>query len=105
VNKEKTMSKHTINGHIFWQMTKYMNEPRFGFIEYDIRQWRESDRDGRVHVCEHSFEVELPDDFDPRPQQIAMLDEEIRQTRAEFARRINDLQEQKSRLLAIEHTA
>jgi hypothetical protein len=97
------MSKHTINGHIYWQMNKYLEAPRITFSEYDKRQWEEDSRDGCVHIKEHSFEVEVPDDFDPRPQQVAALDAEIKKTRAEMHRRINDLQEQKARLLAIEY--
>jgi hypothetical protein len=97
------MAKHQIKGHIFWQTTKYMKAPQFGFIEYDIRQWPPESLDGRVHVREHSFEVEVPDDFDPRPQQVAALDAEIQQVRAAMSKRIMELQEQKARLLAIEY--
>jgi hypothetical protein len=99
------MAKHTIKGHIFWQMTKYLKEPHIGFIEYDIRQWRTEDLDGRVHIAEHSFEVDVPDNFDPRPGMLANLEAEKQQVRAEFARRITELDRQISQLMAIENAS
>jgi hypothetical protein len=97
--------KHTITGHLYWQHNKYLKAPRITFSEYDKREWKEDSRDGNVHITEYSFEVDVPDDFDPRPAQIAALNAEIKSVRAEFTARINELQAQKARLLAIENTA
>lgn len=53
-------------------------------------------------VGPHNFEVECPDDFDPRPHQIAALREKERQVRADFAKSITDIQAQIQSLLALE---
>jgi hypothetical protein len=95
--------KHTITGHVYWQQNKYMKAPKIRFNEYDMRTWGEDSRDGHVHVCEHSFEVEVPDDFDPRPGMIASLEQERTAVRAEFARRIAELDDRISKLQAIEY--
>jgi hypothetical protein len=69
--------------------------------------WHSHDKMGErdphwVLVGPHDFEVECPDDFDPRPQQIAAIDGAITQARAEFTKRLNELQEQKNKLLCLE---
>jgi hypothetical protein len=98
------MSTHTIKGWLYWKAaSKYSKsgEPVIAFLPFETKH-ATPDCWG-VPVREHSIEVEIPDDFDPRPQQIAALDEQIAKTRAEFTARINELQDQKSRLLAIEY--
>jgi hypothetical protein len=100
------MSKHTIKGWLYYRAaSKYSKsgEPVIYFLPFSPEV---ATRDTwGVPVCEHSIEVEIPDDFDPRPQQIAALDEQINKVRAEFTARINELQDQKARLLAIEYVA
>ena len=93
------MSKHTINGWVT-HTQDYTGKDCFSFYPFKPA----SDSSLGMPVFEHTFEVEVPDDFDPRPQQIAALDEEIQKTHAKFTARINELQEQKARLLAIENT-
>jgi hypothetical protein len=53
-------------------------------------------------VVQHTIEAEIPDDFDPRPVQIAAIDADIAKARADFTAMVTELQERKSRLLAIE---
>jgi hypothetical protein len=94
--------KKQINGFITWEPSPYGDKPSIDFYTYDPTKMEHRKGSGMVVVREHSFEVEIPDDFDPRPAQIAALDEQITKTRAEFTKRITELQEQKSRLLCIE---
>lgn len=96
------MAKHTLAGHIYWRKTKYMDAPAIRFDMYDMRKWSEESRDGHVHIAEHSIEVEVPDDFDPRPQLVAHLTAEKQKVRAEFAARITELDTQINNLLALE---
>ena len=53
-------------------------------------------------ICEHEFEVETPDDFDPRPQQVAALQAAKQKVRAEFAARIDEIERQISELTCLE---
>ena len=96
------MAMHQIKGYVYWQQTRNMAKPVFVFDRYDRRKWDESSRDGHVFIGEQTIEVEVPDDFDPRPQMVASLDAEIAQVRAAMSVRIKELQEQKNRLLALE---
>jgi hypothetical protein len=95
--------KHTISGFIY-------------HVSYDFRPdeftvcFNKSDTMGKadpdwVLIGPHSFDVELPDDFDPRPAKIAALEEAKRKARADFAARITELDAQIQSLLAIENTA
>ena len=40
----------------------------FELMPWDCRLWGETAQDGRIFVQEHLTTVEVPDDFDPRPQ-------------------------------------
>jgi hypothetical protein len=94
--------KTTIKGFVTYRAPLWAGaEPKIEFYTYDPAQYGNKDK---VIVREHSFEVEVPDDFDPRPQMVANIDAEITKARAEFTARVTELQEQKQRLLAIENT-
>ena len=91
------MSKHTINGYITYQKYSWEDEPRVGFSMYDHN-------DGMtVAVKKHFFDVEIPDDFDPRLAQVAALEAEKLRIRAEFSKRVSDLDTAISNLLSIEN--
>lgn len=94
--------KHTINGHIYWKHSQYMEKPEIIFLSYDIRGFTEEQRDGRVHIAEHSFDVDVPDDFDPRPQMVASLKAEKDRLRAEFAAKVTKIDARINKLLALE---
>ena len=95
--------KATINGHVYWHHTKYMAEPEIVFERYDRRGWDAESQDGHVHIAEHSFEFDVPDNFDPRPGLIAGLEAQKQMIRAEFAAKVLEIDKQISQLLAIEN--
>ena len=55
-----------------------------------------------VPVAPHSFTVEIPDDFDPRPGMVASLQAQKEKARAEFAALVTSLDRRINELLAIE---
>lgn len=61
--------------------------------------------DGWTLVREQMFEVEVPDNFDPRPQMVKALEAEKEKARAEFAKRVLEIDKRINELLALEHTA
>ena len=77
----------------------------FELLPWDCRTWDVLSVDGRVFVKEHTTTVEVPDDFDPRPQQVAALEAEKQKARAEFQKRITEIDRQIQSLLAIEGAA
>lgn len=57
---------------------------------------------GFVTIDMQIFEVEIPDDFDPRSKQIETLLKEKNRISAEFSLRVTQIDEQINRLTAIE---
>jgi hypothetical protein len=80
-------------------------EPEFELLPWDCRTWDATSVDGRVFVKEHLTTVEVPDDFDPRTQEVARLEAEKQKARAEFQARITELDRQIQSLMAIEGAA
>jgi len=80
-------------------------KPEFELMPWDCRLWGETAQGGRIFVKEHLTTVEVPDDFDPRPQQVAALEAAKQKARAEFQERITETDRQIQSLLAIEGAA
>ncbi|MBQ0917488.1 hypothetical protein KBW71_03465 [Hydrogenophaga aromaticivorans] len=59
----------------------------------------------KVLVGEQMIEVEVPENFDPRPQLVKALQAEKEKARKEFADKVMQIDRQINELLALEHTA
>lgn len=57
-----------------------------------------------ITICEHTLTFEMPEGFDPRPQQIKALQEKERKLRAEFSKAVMEINAQIQSLSAIEHS-
>lgn len=55
-----------------------------------------------IFISEQQFTVEIPDDFDPVPGQIAGLEAQKREALAEYQRTIAEINDRLSKLQAIE---
>jgi hypothetical protein len=96
--------KHQIAGFVTYHAPRsWETEPTIDFKTYDPRQFDHM-KDYAV-VCEQTIEVEVPDDFDPRPQLVAALVAEKQKIRAEFAAKVTALDAQINQLLCLENTA
>jgi hypothetical protein len=62
----------------------------------------DDDGEHRVYIGEQEIEIEIPDDFDPRAQQIAALEAEKKKVMAEYQKTVTDITERINRLQAIE---
>jgi len=71
--------------------------------EYIIFSSKFEDVEYRVHVCECEVELEIPDEFDPRAQQIAALEQQKQKAMAEYQNTLTEINERISRLQAISH--
>jgi hypothetical protein len=80
---------------------QYMDEMVFLFSHYDSSRYNKEE----VMVCEHSFDVEVPDGFDPRAGLVANLEREKKKITAEYQARITEINGQIQSLLAIENRA
>lgn len=59
---------------------------------------------GYITVGEQVIEVDVPDDFDPRQQQIEILEKEKTRISAEFTKRCCEIQTQINNLYALDLT-
>jgi hypothetical protein len=90
--------KVTVKSFLHWH--KYDWEEKSSF-----QLWRsDMSRDGPDYVClgEREFEVDVPDDFDPRPHQVAALREAKQRVLAEAQAKANNIEDQIQRLLCLE---
>jgi hypothetical protein len=91
--------KVTIKGFIHYCAPRYEEDVPYSFLAYDLTDSEYAD--GRVMVMPHDLVVDVPDDFDPTPKQIAALEAEKAKVRAEFNQRIAQLNEQIGKLQAL----
>jgi hypothetical protein len=92
--------KKTISGFITWSQSKYQTTPHIDFYVFDPR--KSVSFEDVVVVREHSFEIEVPDNFDPRPQQIEALQAEKKKLHADFSARCMQIERQISELTCLE---
>ena len=87
--------KVTIDGFICWKKESWKKEGEFSFWGFEVNSM------GYVTVMPHSMEVDVPDNFNPVPDQIAQLEREKAKVRQEFNDRIAQLNEQIGKLQAL----
>lgn len=90
------MAKHVIEGWLYQRQFQWEDEPTITFSSFD----RGNDSDYAL-IRPYSFEVEVPDDFDPRPAMIVALERKKQEVRAEFARTVAEIDKRIGELQAI----
>jgi hypothetical protein len=73
--------------------------------EYQVFSCKLGDAEHRVYVGEQEIEIDVPDDFDPRAQQIAALEAEKQKVMADYQKSVTDINRRISELQAITYTA
>jgi len=58
---------------------------------------------GYITVCSKEFEIDVPDEFDPRQQQLEILRKERDRINAEFAIRVKQIDDEINKLIALEY--
>jgi hypothetical protein len=59
----------------------------------------------RTYIGEQEVEVEVPDNYDPRAQQVAALEKQKQKVMADYQKTVNEINERISNLQALEYTA
>jgi hypothetical protein len=96
------MTTQTRRGHLFMEF-----ESDWGFGDHEEKWrpiWREykaDENDKCIYIGEHTLVAEVPDDFDPRPQQIAALEARRQEITAKFQAAITEINARISKLQAI----
>jgi len=89
--------KLTANVHF----CKYSWEDKGVFELFSVKL---GDTDYRTFVREQEIEIEVPDNYDPRVQQIAALEKQKQKVMADFHKSVAEINEHISNLMALEYT-
>lgn len=90
--------KHTIDGFIAYTKRAHAKEPTISFSIYKPSKEYAPDT---VVVRAHSIKVEVADDYDPRPELINGLKEQMKKARADFEALCTDIKRQISQYEAL----
>ena len=72
---------------------------------FEIFIFKADDNDHRTFVCEQEIEIEVPDNYDPRAQQIAALEKQRQKIMADYQKSVTEINERIGKLQAISFTA
>ena len=90
--------KTKIKAFLHWHKYSWQTTP-----EYQLRHVDMSGRSPEyVLISEHEFELDIPDNFDPRPQQIKALREEKQKILADATAKATNIEEQIQTLLSLD---
>jgi hypothetical protein len=86
--------------HIHFVKYSWETQGRFEAMSYQIK-----DDTNYSYVGPQEIEVDVPENFDPRPAQIAVLEAKKQQVVDDFQKSITIINERISKLQALEYTA
>lgn len=76
----------------------YIDHMIYLFCHYDSSKYNPEE----VVVCEHAFEIDVPNSFDPREGLVANLEREKTKVTAEYQKRVTEINGQIQSLMALE---
>ena len=92
--------KTTITAHLHYRKYEFDEKGTFELFSCKL-----DDNDGRTYIGPREVEVDAPDDYDPRPQQIAALEKYKQKVMADFQKTVTEINTRISNLQALEYTA
>ena len=93
--------KMTLKTYLHYEKNTWDTKERYFLCHVDIS----AGDPAKALVKEMDVEVDVPDDFDPRPAQIEMLKAKKKEVLAELGKRVAEIDERINRLLALENHA
>lgn len=72
---------------------------------YQVFGFKLEDNAHRTYIGEQGIEIEVPDDYDPRAQQIAALEKQKQKVMADYQKTVTEINDRISKLQALEYTA
>ncbi len=82
--------------HIYY--SKYSWEEKG---QYLVFYGKIPDDEDRTYVCEQEIEIEVPDNYDPRAQQIEALEKQKQKVMADFTKTVTEINNRINNLKAI----
>jgi hypothetical protein len=90
--------KVKITAHVHYNKDVWDEKGRF-----EVFTFKFDDNDYRTYVCEQEIEIEIPNDYDPRAQQIAALEKQKKKAMAEYQNTLTEINEKINKLQALEY--
>jgi hypothetical protein len=100
-----------MKGFIYAKGTRHFDYKTAKFVEGPEYLFHSTDNLSGEHfkdyvlICPHEIIVEIPDGFDPRAQLVQNLETEKKRLKAEFGRRVAQIEREIQTYLAIENRA
>ena len=94
--------KVTIKGILHWEKNSWSENHSYGIYRHDMSDMS-SENTHYAAIQPVEFEVEIPDDFDPRPGIVKGMRETKQRILAEAQVKANEIDEQIQQLLSIEY--
>jgi len=91
--------KIKLTAHIHYQKYVWKEEG-----EFQIWFAKMDDAEYRTYVGEQEVEIEVPDNYDPRAQQIDALEKQKQEVMADYQKSVNEINDRISKLQAIEYS-
>tara|TARA_R110002126_G_scaffold272267_1_gene416413 strand:+ start:278 stop:559 length:282 start_codon:yes stop_codon:yes gene_type:complete len=92
--------KTTITAHLHYRKYHFDEQGTFELFSVNL-----GDSDGRTYVGPREVEVDVPENYDPRAQQIAALEKQKQKVMADFQKTVTEINARISNLQALEYTA
>ena len=70
--------------------------------EYRLASFQMDDNAERTYVSEQEIEIDIPEDYDPRAQQVAALEKQKQKVMADYHKSVMEINERINKLLALE---
>jgi hypothetical protein len=86
--------------HIHYEKYEWDKEGKY--IVFYIKL---DDTNYRTYVGEQEIEIEVPDNYDPRAQQVAALEAAKQKVMADYQKSVSEINDRISKLQALEYTA
>lgn len=90
------------------KITAHIHYNKYSWDEqgtFEVFCFKFDDDDHRTYVGEQEIEIEVPDNYDPRAQQIAALERQKQKVMADYQRSVDEINDRISKLQALEYTA
>jgi hypothetical protein len=69
--------------------------------QYIVYSCKLDDSASIAYICEQEIEIEVPENYDPRAQQIAALEKQKQKVMADFTKTVTEINERINKLQAI----
>jgi hypothetical protein len=92
------MSNRTIKAYVIYYLPEWSDKPIYLLSNHELKG------NGFVSIREQEFEVEIPEDFNPIPGQLAALNEQEKAARLKLADELASINDRRAKLQAIEYT-